>query len=180
MRAEKMILPMGGDRSLYEKVMRALYETGYIKEHRAITGRDHAHSITNDMPEAGGGGASAGVTDGPDVAASDDDDGGDGDGEDDCQRPRPKHKQPSPGPAPLKRGNARTGTRNAATKPPQSVDPLLLKLPAVLSTFPVSRSAWFQGVRDGRYPKPVRLGARAVAWRASDIRSLVDSLAVGQ
>ncbi|MBS0508994.1 MAG: AlpA family phage regulatory protein [Proteobacteria bacterium] len=132
------------------------------------------------MPEAGGGGASAGVTDGPDVAASDDDDGGDGDGEDDCRHSRSKRKQPSPGPAPHKRGNARTGTRNAATKPPQPVDALLLRLPAVLSTFPVSRSAWFQGVKDGRYPKPVRLGARAVAWRASDIRSLVDSLAVGQ
>lgn len=136
--------------------------------------------ITNGFPEAGGGGASAGVTDGPDVAASDDDDGGDGDGEDDCQRPRSKHKQPSPGPAPHKRGNARTGTRNAATKPPQPVDALLLRLPAVLSTFPVSRSAWFAGVKDGRYPKPVRLSARAVAWKASDIRTLVDSLASGQ
>ena len=144
--------------------------------------------ITNGFPEAGGGGASAGVADGasagvtggPDVAASDDDDGGDGDGEDDCQRPRSKRKHPSPGPAPHTRGTARTGTRNAATKPPQPVDALLLRLPAVLSTFPVSRSAWFAGVKDGRYPKPVRLGARAVAWRASDIRTLVDSLAAGQ
>lgn len=39
---------------------------------------------------------------------------------------------------------------------------------------PVSRSTWWEGVRTGRYPQPVRtLGPRITAWRASDIRALI-------
>lgn len=52
----------------------------------------------------------------------------------------------------------------------------LWKLPTVLTEFPVSRSAWLAGVKAGRYPPPVRLSARSVAWRASDIRSLIEAL----
>lgn len=52
----------------------------------------------------------------------------------------------------------------------------LLRLPQIIGPgglIPVSRSTWAAGVRSGRFPKPVRLGARAVAWRASDIAALV-------
>jgi prophage regulatory protein len=38
---------------------------------------------------------------------------------------------------------------------------------------PVSRSAWWNGVRNGRYPKPVKLGPNTTAWRAEDIRRLI-------
>jgi len=51
----------------------------------------------------------------------------------------------------------------------------LWRLPTVLANVPVSRSGWWQGVKDGRYPKPVRLSPRCVAWRASDIRALIAS-----
>ena len=30
---------------------------------------------------------------------------------------------------------------------------------------PVGKSTWWQGVREGRYPKPIKIGARATAWR---------------
>ncbi len=49
----------------------------------------------------------------------------------------------------------------------------LLRLREVLKRVPVSRSTWYAGVAQGRFPRPVRLGARSVAWRASDIDSLV-------
>ncbi|MCR6661667.1 MAG: AlpA family transcriptional regulator [Luteimonas sp.] len=39
---------------------------------------------------------------------------------------------------------------------------------------PVNMSTWYAGVADGRFPKPVRLGPNSVAWRASDIRRLVE------
>ena len=39
---------------------------------------------------------------------------------------------------------------------------------------PVSRMTWWRGVRDGRYPQPVRLGPNTVAWRASEIHALID------
>jgi predicted DNA-binding transcriptional regulator AlpA len=47
----------------------------------------------------------------------------------------------------------------------------------IVGIIPVSRSGWYQGVRDGRFPAPVQLmGRRAVAWRAEDIRNLVAEL----
>lgn len=49
----------------------------------------------------------------------------------------------------------------------------LLRLPAVLALVPVSRATWYAGVKSGRYPQPVSLGPRCVAWRASDIQQLV-------
>jgi prophage regulatory protein len=55
----------------------------------------------------------------------------------------------------------------------------LLRLPQVLALVPISRSAWWQGCRDGRYPKPIRLGPRTTVWRASDILALIDSLTTG-
>lgn len=50
-----------------------------------------------------------------------------------------------------------------------------LRLPEVLRLYPVRKSTWWAGVRSGRYPKPVKLGARATAWRAEDIRGLIEA-----
>jgi len=52
----------------------------------------------------------------------------------------------------------------------------LVKLPQVLSRVPVSRSGWYAGVREGRYPQPVKLGRRSVFWRSSEIDTLIQSL----
>ncbi len=41
---------------------------------------------------------------------------------------------------------------------------------------PVSRSSRYKGIAEGRYPKPVKLGDRMVAWRVEDIRRLIDEL----
>ncbi len=49
-----------------------------------------------------------------------------------------------------------------------------VRLPAVLSVFPVAKSTWWAMVRDGRAPKPVKLGPRTSAWRATDIKALLD------
>jgi prophage regulatory protein len=55
----------------------------------------------------------------------------------------------------------------------------LLRLSTVLELVPVSKSAWFEGIRSGIYPKPVKLGKRMSAWRASDIARLIEE-GVGQ
>lgn len=110
------------------------------------------------------------------AAAADDDDGGDPD-------PEPARRQPSnPHPQAIAPPPARASERGTATatvgKPSPRIDPEseLWRLPAVLAHVPISRSSWFAGVRSGRYPKPVRLSERRVAWRASDIRSFVAAL----
>ncbi len=38
---------------------------------------------------------------------------------------------------------------------------------------PVSHATWWRGIKDGRYPQPVKLGARVTAWRVEDIRALI-------
>ena len=52
----------------------------------------------------------------------------------------------------------------------------LLRLPQVLNLIPVSRSAWWAGCKNGRYPKPVNIGPRTTAWRAEDIKALLRKL----
>lgn len=42
--------------------------------------------------------------------------------------------------------------------------------PAII---PVSRSTWLAGVREGRFPKPVKLGKRTTAWPVDSIRALI-------
>lgn len=49
-----------------------------------------------------------------------------------------------------------------------------LKIPALL---PISKSSWWAGVKDGRFPKPVKLSERCTAWRVEDIRALIERLA---
>ena len=41
---------------------------------------------------------------------------------------------------------------------------------------PVSRSTWWQGVKDGKYPPPVKLSENVTAWRVEDIRDLIDRI----
>lgn len=49
-----------------------------------------------------------------------------------------------------------------------------LRLPAVLHHYPVSKSTWWSGVKSGRYPAAVKLSAGITAWRAEDIRALIE------
>lgn len=52
----------------------------------------------------------------------------------------------------------------------------LIRLPEVLRLYPVSRSAWYAGVKDGRHPAPLKLaGGRTAAWRVSDVLALIES-----
>jgi prophage regulatory protein len=55
-----------------------------------------------------------------------------------------------------------------------------VRLPDILAPngpIPVSKSTWWQGIKDGRYPKPVKLGPRITAWRVEDIRTLISEAA---
>ena len=53
----------------------------------------------------------------------------------------------------------------------------LVRLSQILAPcgpIPVSKSAWWQGVRDGRFPKPLKLGPRTTVWRVEEIRALFE------
>ena len=52
-----------------------------------------------------------------------------------------------------------------------------LRQPQVLELLPVSPATWWRGIKEGRYPAPVKLGPKMSAWRAQDIKALIDELA---
>ena len=51
--------------------------------------------------------------------------------------------------------------------------------PPIPPIIPVKKTTWWEGVKSGRFPKPVKLGPRVTAWRVDDIRDLVASMEVG-
>jgi len=48
--------------------------------------------------------------------------------------------------------------------------------PPIPPIIPVKKSCWWDGVKSGRFPKPVKLGPRVTAWRVEDIRALIASV----
>ena len=55
----------------------------------------------------------------------------------------------------------------------------LLRLPQVLELIPVSKSAWWAGIKSGKYPSGIKLGEKTTVWRREDIYAFIDSLMEG-
>ena len=47
----------------------------------------------------------------------------------------------------------------------------LLRLAEVLTITALGRSSVYRKMRDGSFPEPLKIGARAVRWRESDIEA---------
>jgi prophage regulatory protein len=47
-------------------------------------------------------------------------------------------------------------------------------VPPTPPIIPVKKSCWWNGVKSGRFPKPVKLG-RCTMWRVEDIKALIAS-----
>jgi predicted DNA-binding transcriptional regulator AlpA len=68
------------------------------------------------------------------------------------------------------------------TKPIEHRRDGFLRLPDIIGPnglIPISRSTWWAGIKDGRFPKGVKLSPRATAWRAKEIYDLIDRLGDG-
>lgn len=52
--------------------------------------------------------------------------------------------------------------------------------PPIPALIPIGKSTWWDGVKRGRFPKPVKLGPRTTAWKAEDIAALMSRLATGE
>ncbi|HEV2695906.1 MAG TPA: AlpA family phage regulatory protein [Verrucomicrobiae bacterium] len=48
--------------------------------------------------------------------------------------------------------------------------------PPVVGVIPLGKSSWWEGVKSGRFPQPVKLSTRCTAWRAEDIHDLIKQL----
>lgn len=51
----------------------------------------------------------------------------------------------------------------------------LAQILAPIGPIPVSKSTWWQGVKDGRFPQPQKLGPRTTVWKVEDIRALFEA-----
>lgn len=53
-------------------------------------------------------------------------------------------------------------------------------VPPIPPIIPVGKSCWWQGIKTGRFPKPIKLAPRITAWRVEDIRDLIAHPRVGE
>lgn len=51
-----------------------------------------------------------------------------------------------------------------------------IRLVDIMEYIPVGKTTWWQRVKDGLYPKPVKLGPRTTAWKVEDIRNLIEEI----
>ena len=52
----------------------------------------------------------------------------------------------------------------------------LLRLPAVRKITGLKKSTVYAGAKNGTFPKPVKVGSRAVAWRNDELTRWIDEL----
>jgi len=47
--------------------------------------------------------------------------------------------------------------------------------PPIPAIIPIGKTAWWVGIAEGRYPKPLKpFGPRTTVWRVEDIRQLIE------
>ncbi len=56
---------------------------------------------------------------------------------------------------------------------PAPIHTTLMRRPAVEATTGHKRSALYQHIAKGLFPKPIRIGARAVAWPSVEVETIV-------
>ena len=54
-----------------------------------------------------------------------------------------------------------------------------LRLPAVIEMVGMKRTAIYERIKAGSFPAPIQIGARAVAWKESEIADWQQSLTQG-
>lgn len=59
-----------------------------------------------------------------------------------------------------------------------SDDEIYLRLPDVLRIAPMSKAAWYAGVKSNpNWPQPIKLSDRIVCWRKADVLNFMESRA---
>jgi prophage regulatory protein len=48
--------------------------------------------------------------------------------------------------------------------------------PPIPAIIPIGKSSWWQKVRTGEAPAPIKIGKRVTVWRASDIEAYIATL----
>ena len=46
--------------------------------------------------------------------------------------------------------------------------------PPIPPLIPIGKTSWWEGIRKGKFPKPIKLTKRITVWRVEDIRNLIN------
>ena len=49
-----------------------------------------------------------------------------------------------------------------------------VRLPVVLKVLSIGKTSWWNGVKEGKYPRPMKFGKRTARWNVKDIRALIE------
>ena len=71
---------------------------------------------------------------------------------------------------------SKSGTKVTPLTAPSIPQVGYLDREGVMAVFPVGKDYWDEGVRNGKYPAPVRIAARRYAWRVEDIKKLIRNM----
>ena len=52
----------------------------------------------------------------------------------------------------------------------------LLRVPHITTRMGISRSGWWKGVKEGKYPPGHKLSPRVTVWKSSEIDALIANL----
>ena len=50
--------------------------------------------------------------------------------------------------------------------------------PPIPPLIPVKKSCWWKGVKEGRFPKPIKLSPRVTVWKETDIYAYINTLEI--
>ncbi|WKK90945.1 AlpA family phage regulatory protein [Diaphorobacter sp. C33] len=53
---------------------------------------------------------------------------------------------------------------------------MLRVVPHITDRMGISRSGWWKGVKDGKFPPGIKLSPRVTVWKSSDIDALIANL----
>lgn len=54
--------------------------------------------------------------------------------------------------------------------------PRFMRLPEVLTIFPISKSTWWLGIKQGKFPKGIKLSSQITIWKVEDIQMLAEKI----
>lgn len=79
----------------------------------------------------------------------------------------------------MKTNKKRNGDKNTGKRevPPVLPPEGFVRIPVVIAVLGIGKTSFLTGVREGKYPKPVKLGPRTSAWRVEDIRAVIAGFA---
>lgn len=53
-------------------------------------------------------------------------------------------------------------------------DDAFLRLSQIIpNMIPISKGCWYAGIKEGKYPAPIKLAHRVSVWRRSEIQALI-------